>query len=573
MDETHRYTENQRYSETYSSEEYSRVREKYAFEERLIAAEFNDESAQVKSSSASRKKKDATKTKLIAGTLMPAVGTVAGAAVITVAVLTAAVLQLAVASLGIGIDNIFVRFSAKNAADAALTAYLSAGEERHAAALQYDDGDYSVYFDSLTPDTEYLMEVVDDASGEVVLSQSVRTAAAPSSLKYTELYVNASERVMEFDSATIPDGNIEVSLDKTLYSVTFGKDQNVLKLSGLEGGREYLAEISVGGEVLLWEKFVTPEISLEAAVSEFSEEAIGVNVSLTNPKNEAVELRIGFNGETVDSRTLDAADNGEVFTGLDAYADYDIEVIRKSDGSRLYLFSQRTATHLYFTDSAAGERIGGDGYPVTELRRVSDSFETPDEAMYFDTDVIMLEGYGDILTECVSESGLELPVVATDVFSGDFARYIVMTEYAASGEVYYLKLSAYALDGSERVFETRRICLSEEESRLDYPEFEISGESDETTGMPLITAKHTGKELFGSDGSVAVTYIAEVIYPDGRLIYVDLEDFATAPEQRLFSESIELAESMTVRITAVFDDGMPYVIYSRQITFDIPEMK
>lgn len=101
-----------------------------------------------------------------------------GAAVITVAVLTAAVIQLAVISLGIGIDSIFVRFSAKNALDAALTAYLSAGEERFVTPLLYDDGDFSVYFDGLTPDTEYLMEVVDDDTGKTVLSQKIRTATA-----------------------------------------------------------------------------------------------------------------------------------------------------------------------------------------------------------------------------------------------------------------------------------------------------------------------------------------------------------------------------------------------------------
>lgn len=195
MKETHRYTENKRYSETFSSEEYSRAAEQYACAEYRRAGKFNDESTTSKSRSPAREKRKATKTRLIAGTLAPAVGAVGGAAVITVAVLTAAVIQLAVISLGIGIDSIFVRFSAKNALDAALTAYLSAGEERFVTPLLYDDGDFSVYFDGLTPDTEYLMEVVDDDTGKTVLSQKIRTATAKNSLSYELKYVNAGERV------------------------------------------------------------------------------------------------------------------------------------------------------------------------------------------------------------------------------------------------------------------------------------------------------------------------------------------------------------------------------------------
>ena len=309
MKETHRYTENKRYSETFSSEEYSRAAEQYACAEYQRAVEFNDESTTSKSRSPAREKRETTKTRLIAGTLAPAVGAVGGAAVITVAVLTAAVIQLAVISLGIGIDSIFVRFSAKNALDAALTAYLSAGEERFVTPLVYDDGDFSVYFDGLTPDTEYLMEVVDDDTGKTVLSQKIRTATAKNSLSYELKYVNAEERVAKFDRETVPDGQLGVYLDKTLYTADFGKENNVLKLSGLEGDREYLLEIRKGTETLLWEKFVTPNIAVKTTVSEIGTESVGVGVALTDTEDAAVELSVSFNGETVERRLLSEGDN------------------------------------------------------------------------------------------------------------------------------------------------------------------------------------------------------------------------------------------------------------------------
>lgn len=448
MKETHRYTENKRYSETFSSEEYSRAAEQYACAEYRRAGEFNDESTTSKSRSPAREKRKATKTRLIAGTLAPAVGAVGGAAVITVAVLTAAVIQLAVISLGIGIDSIFVRFSAKNALDAALTAYLSAGEERFVTPLLYDDGDFSVYFDGLTPDTEYLMEVVDDDTGKTVLSQKIRTATAKNSLSYELKYVNAEERVAKFDRETVPDGQLGVYLDKTLYTADFGKENNVLKLSGLEGGREYLLEIRKGTETLLWEKFVTPTIAVETTVSEIGTESVGVDVALTDTEDAAVELSVSFNGETVERRLLSEGDNAESFTGLTPYLGYDFEVTRQSDGLRLYAFSVRTDTHISFVSGTAGESEGENGYPVTFIGRVSDfGAEIFKDAVCFDSDIVFVEGYGDVMVECVSANGLTLPVEAVSYESPEeggngYYRYVISTEYAKSGEIYSLNIYA-----------------------------------------------------------------------------------------------------------------------------------
>lgn len=573
MKETHRYTENKRYSETFSSEEYSRAAEQYACAEYRRAVEFNDESTTSKSRSPAREKRETTKTRLIAGTLAPAVGAVGGAAVITVAVLTAAVIQLAVISLGIGIDSIFVRFSAKNALDAALTAYLSAGEERFVTPLLYDDGDFSVYFDGLTPDTEYLMEVVDDDTGKTVLSQKIRTATAKNSLSYELKYVNAAERVAKFDRETVPDGQLGVYLDKTLYTADFGKENNVLKLSGLEGGREYLLEIRKGTETLLWEKFVTPNIAVETTVSEIGTESVGVDVALTDTEDAAVELSVSFNGETVERRLLSEGDNAETFTGLTPYLGYDFEVTRQSDGLRLYAFSVRTDTHISFVSGTAGESEGENGYPVTFIRRVSDfGAEIFEDAVCFDSDIVLVEGYGDVMVECVSANGLTLPVEVVEG-GNDYYRYVISTEYAKSGEIYSLNIYAdNPTDGTKHVFETRYITLAEEESFLDYPEFDITAESDAQSGTYLIAIRHVSNELF-ENPDFAVFYVAEIEDSNGRTEEIYLDDFAQVPEQTLNGgEYFNVAADITVRIAcSIGESNLFYVLSVEKLYFEVAE--
>lgn len=573
MKETHRYTENKRYSETFSSEEYSRAAEQYACAEYRRAGEFNDESTTSKSRSPAREKRKATKTRLIAGTLAPAVGAVGGAAVITVAVLTAAVIQLAVISLGIGIDSIFVRFSAKNALDAALTAYLSAGEERFVTPLLYDDGDFSVYFDGLTPDTEYLMEVIDDDTGKTVLSQKIRTATAKNSLSYELKYVNAGERVAKFDRETVPDGQLGVYLDKTLYTADFGKENNVLKLSGLEGGREYLLEIRKGTETLLWEKFVTPNIAVETKVSEIGTESVGVKVSLSDTEDAAVELSVSFNGETVERRLLSEGDNAESFTGLTPYLGYDFEVTRQSDGLRLYAFSVRTDTHISFVSGTAGESEGENGYPVTFIRRVSDfGAEIFKDAVCFDSDIVLVEGYGDVMVECVSANGLTLPVEVVEG-GNDYYRYVISTEYAKSGEIYSLNIyAANMTDGTKHVFETRYITLAEEESFLDYPEFDITAESDAQSGTYRIAIRHVSNELF-ENPDFAVFYVAEIEDSNGRTEEIYLDDFAQVPEQKLDGgEYFNVAADITVRIAcSIGESNLFYVLSVEKLYFEVAE--
>ena len=573
MNETHRYTENTRYSETYSSEEYSRVCEQYACEEYRRAEEYNTQAAPSERSSSARKKREATKTKLIAGTLAPAVGAVGGAAVITAAVLTAAVIQLAVISLGIGIDSIFVRFSAKNASDAAFTAYLSAGEDRFVTPLLYDDGDFSVYFDGLTPDTEYLMEVVDDDSGKTVLSQKIRTATAKNSLSYELKYVNAGERVAKFDRETVPDGQLGVYLDKTLYTADFGKENNVLKLSGLEGDREYLLEIRKGTETLLWEKFVTPNIAVETTLSDIGTESVGVNVALTDTEDAAVELSVSFNGETVERRLLSEGDNAESFTGLTPYLGYDFEVTRQSDGLRLYAFSVRTHTHISFVSGNAGESEGENGYPVTFIGRVSDfGAEIFEDAVCFDSDIVFVEGYGDVMVECVSANGLTLPVEAVEG-GNDYYRYVISTEYAKSGEIYSLNIYADNItDGTKRVFETRYITLAEEESFLDYPEFDITAESDAQSGTYRIAIRYVENELF-ENPDFAVVYVAELEDSDGRTEEIYLDDFAQVREQTLNGgEDFNVAAEITVRIAcSIGESYLFYVLSVEKLHFEVAE--
>ena len=340
-----------------------------------------------------------------------------------------------------------------------------------------------------------------------------------------------------------------------------------------------MLEIRKGTETLLWEKFVTPNIAVETTVSEIGTESVGVDVALTDTEDAAVELSVSFNGETVERRLLSEGDNAESFTGLTPYLGYDFEVTRQSDGLRLYAFSVRTDTHISFVSGTAGESEGENGYPVTFIRRVSDfGAEIFEDAVCFDSAIVIVEGYGDVMVECVSANGLTLPVEAVSFESPEeggngYYRYVISTEYAKSGEIYSLNIyAANMTDGTEHVFETRYITLAEEESFLDYPEFDITAESDAQSGTYLIAIRHVSNELF-ENPDFAVFYVAEIEDSNGRTEEIYLDDFAQVPEQKLDGgEYFNVAADITVRIAcSIGESNLFYVLSVEKLYFEVAE--
>ena len=224
-------------------------------------------------------------------------------------------------------------------------------------------------------------------------------------------------------------------------------------------------------------------------------------------------------------------------------------------------------------------QVGENGYPVTFIGRVSDSgAEIFEDAVCFDSDIVFVEGYGDVMVECVSANGLTLPVEVVSFESpeeggNDYYRYVISTEYAKSGEIYSLNIYADNItDGTKRVFETRYITLADGESFLDYPEFDITAERDAQSGTYRIAIRHVSNELF-ENPDFAVFYVAELEDSNGRTEEIYLDDFAQVPEQKLDGEEyFNVAADITVRIAcSIGESNLFYVLSVEKLYFEVAE--
>lgn len=562
MNETFRSEENKRYSENHRSDEINpRTGEILNVSEtKTGTSEYNSDAKAALFNRASAKSGDSVKKALSLSAALPTVGAVAGAAVITAAVAIVAVIRIALTALTVTATSIFAGFSLEGADGNTFTAYLSSPEENYISELEFSDGYAEIGFGDLIPGTQYLLEVKDE-TGKVHFSQSVATDPA-GDLAYSVKYMNAFERVMAFDGQDLPETGLSVLVDGEKTDAVLDRENFVLHLNGLEGDREYLLEIYDGEKILLWEKFTTPAIGVAQPSAESTFESITVQFDMTNPHGEAVTLVYGTSAETLGRVPLGSGNVAETFTGLEAYTNYVFDVVRDSDGLKLKTFSARTDSRMIISANFVKETLDDEGRTVTLIPRGTDMHDGDSDALGVEISAAAEPGSYEL--EIVSESGYTLPFEIREITPDQPVNFMVYTEFAASGEIYAIRLLA---DGE--VVETRYIRIDDGESEVVYPEFTITVEPDKTTnGNYILGLIAEGAPLPEPATGLAGGYRVMIMDAAGDNTYVggdDFTEFVTGETNTVVLEAVDpgVISDLEIQIfyyVGGFDFG--YLIYS-----------
>lgn len=255
-----RYTasETNGYPETYRSEEYNSViTENYA----PALPEVTELNSAAKSGSSSGQTKT-KKTSAVTSGLLTTVGGVAGATVITATAVVLAALQITVLSFAVTLRSISVQFMIENAGDKVLTAYLSGDSGEYSATLEISDGNCSVSFDSLIPDTVYILEIKDEENN-VYYSESYTTEAY-----FDDMTVSATETNINLEFyLDNPDGKdyfvgIDGCDEPRDYQILSGSGISAVTFDSLEPDRQYAVWIDdAEGQRYFYRKVTTPAIS------------------------------------------------------------------------------------------------------------------------------------------------------------------------------------------------------------------------------------------------------------------------------------------------------------------------
>lgn len=450
-------------------------------------------------------------------------------------------------------DAIVLQFAAEDLPEYSLNVQL----DGQPLDVKLSRGSPMFMAEGLFPNTEYAVTVSDPANGEWLYSETMRTGNA---IYYEEEYVNANEASLLFYPETLPDRDLEVYLDGVLQAQSIDLATGRLFLSGLQRDTAY--ELAVRdpetGHCLYEGELVTSDILVAFTEVEASQESLSIRHDLLSEEPQEVVLCLLKDGRLIDEQTaattqspVSASDASgtSALSGCEPFTEYTAVVMRASDFRKLYIAQVRTASYLNIPSQ--GETRTAEGEIVTLVSRTQDA-----ETLAGNTEAIsytLPEGASteEVSFECVSVNGYSLPSLVG--YSGENNTVVLLTQYAASGEIYELNLySATArssrADGAEPI-ETRLIAVTGE-PQVSYPTFEVSFEREETGTSAVVTIKHTGGELLAKESGEALYRLRFDAY---GMEYVELDDFALNPSQ-----------TVTISLSALQDSGVLYLCFFSQ---------
>lgn len=319
------------YAETHRSEENFRAEEVSRSEELFRSQEFSSEPSSAARKNVRRNKNLQRQRSLLAG-LVSTVGAAAGAVVIAVAVILS-VTSLSLSSVLATSHSLQFNLVIDWAENTKLTAVLTSENERYTQTFSNkssdsdETSDYALFFDSLTPDTDYHLKITEGST--VHLSGNYRTAAIQLITPTTESVLSDCIS-LAFDGSTLK-GSYRVYLDDEEIT-TFDASLPSLSLDGLTPETEYRVTIrDDAGDTVFDKTFTT--LPYPTTVSEISSEISMTRIRVElNVENAKVPLTASFGGQ---SKTLENGVTVLELTNLHPSTTYAVNV---SDGETNYFF-------------------------------------------------------------------------------------------------------------------------------------------------------------------------------------------------------------------------------------------
>lgn len=319
------------YAETHRSEENFRAEEVSRSEELFRSQEFSSKPSSAARKNVRRNKNLQRQRSLLAG-LVSTVGAAAGAVVIAVAVILS-VTSLSLSSVLATSHSLQFNLVIDWAENTKLTAVLTSENERYTQTFSNkssdsdETSDYALFFDSLTPDTDYHLKITEGST--VHLSGNYRTAAIQLITPTTESVLSDCIS-LAFDGSTLK-GSYRVYLDDEEIT-TFDASLPSLSLDGLTPETEYHVTIrDDAGDTVFDKTFTT--LPYPTTVSEISSEISMTRIRVElNVENAKVPLTASFGGQ---SKTLENGVTVLELTNLHPSTTYAVNV---SDGETNYFF-------------------------------------------------------------------------------------------------------------------------------------------------------------------------------------------------------------------------------------------
>lgn len=316
MNETYGAEQNEIYSEEYRSLEYNEIEVNQTVSEYYVAPD-NDFTKAV--ASATTAKKENT---LVSSTLLSSSGILAGVTVIVSAVIAMLLMNISVIAYVVTPCSLKVDFSIESGKDVALTAYLTGNGEEYALPIDYSQKECAVYFDFLTPDTDYLLELK-DADGNAYYSQVYRTEDYSSDIT-AEREVYGDGFAVSFDSARFEQGkSYELYVDRNPYAVL---DSSVCeaKIEGLLPNTPYKLRLidSDSGELVYYEELSTGN-TFETTTDYINAEGFSLTIDESVMSGYDYALEVYFDNQKTDI-VIDKDNPVIVFDGLKASTEYEV---------------------------------------------------------------------------------------------------------------------------------------------------------------------------------------------------------------------------------------------------------
>ena len=501
------------YEETYRAAEKQRAEELYRSEEVFRTPEFPSEESSSGTRNTTRRKNMRQQRSLLAG-LVSAVGTAAGAVVIVAAVILS-ITEVTLSSVAVTTHSLQFELSVNWAETSELTAILTSDSEQYEQTFSDDKSSFTLLFDSLTPDTDYHLEITDGTT--VFLSEDCRTAT-PQLINIAHETVSPDSISLVFDGSGLTD-IYTVYLDDIACG-NVSADSVEIAWEELTPETSYRVTVkNKVGDVVFDKTYMTPayEIVVTETASEISMTQIYVEL---NVEHASDTLTAAIAGQ---SQALTDGVNVIRVTGLLPGTEYTLEV---SDENEVYL------TRTYITDSYVQML-----FPAETVLPESIELKFDSEELTASSYTVMLDG---------NEYGI-LSAADTDILLSGLTpetSYRVTIEDGSGNTVFdktYIT-PAYEVSVTETASEISMTRI--------YVELNVEHASDTLTAKigRLSRSLHDGKNTIEITGlNIDTEYTLEV--SDGETVCFAKTYRTLAYEQKLFPVETVLSESIELQFT------------------------
>ena len=501
------------YEETYRAAEKQRAEELYRSEEVFRTPEFPSEESSSGTRNTTRRKNMRQQRSLLAG-LVSAVGTAAGAVVIVAAVILS-ITEVTLSSVAVTTHSLQFELSVNWAETSELTAILTSDSEQYEQTFSDDKSSFTLLFDSLTPDTDYHLEITDGTT--VFLSEDCRTAT-PQLINIAHETVSPDSISLVFDGSGLTD-IYTVYLDDIACG-NVSADSVEIAWEELTPETSYRVTVkNKVGDVVFDKTYMTPayEVVVTETTSEISMTQIYVEL---NVEHASDTLTAAIAGQ---SQALTDGVNVIRVTGLLPGTEYTLEV---SDENEVYL------TRTYITDSYVQML-----FPAETVLPESIELKFDSEELTASSYTVMLDG---------NEYGI-LSAADTDILLSGLTpetSYRVTIEDGSGNTVFdktYLT-PAYEVVVTETASEISMTQI--------YVELNVEHASDTLTAKigRLSRSLHDGKNTIEITGlNIDTEYTLEV--SDGETVCFAKTYRTLAYEQKLFPVETVLSESIELQFT------------------------